>query len=70
AVKKSIKEQNNSRKDAKTERAAKQTKEFFFALLCALASLREILYFFTPSDGRVTYPCVKHFPTPVIDGVG
>ena len=49
AVKESTKEQNNSRKDAKTQRAAKQTKEFFFALLCDFASLREIVYFFTRS---------------------
>ena len=53
-MKKSIKEQNNSRKDAKTQRAAKQTKEFFFALLCDFASLREIVYFFTASDARAT----------------
>jgi hypothetical protein len=49
AVEESIKEQNNSRKDAKTQRAAKQTTEFFFAVLCALASLRAIVYSFTPS---------------------
>jgi hypothetical protein len=33
---------------------AKRTKPLSFALLCALASLREIVYFFTPSDARAT----------------
>jgi hypothetical protein len=30
-------EQNNSRKDAKAQRAANQTKEFPFTLFCAFA---------------------------------
>jgi len=29
---------------------AKKTKQMFFASLCALAPLRDILYFFTASD--------------------
>jgi hypothetical protein len=49
-VKKLPEEQNNSRKDAKAQRVAKQTKEFPFALLCVLAPLREIVLFFTASD--------------------
>jgi len=49
-VKKLPEERNNSRKDAKTQRVAKQTKEFLFALLCVFASLREIVLFFTASE--------------------
>ena len=49
-------EQNNSRKGAKAQRVAKQTKEFPFALLCV--SVRqltdEIVLFFTASDARAT----------------
>ena len=33
---------------------AKKTKELLFAHLCALAPLREIVYFFTPSNARAT----------------
>ena len=43
---KSTQEQNNSRKGAKPQRAAKQTKQLSFALLCVLAPLRETVYFF------------------------
>jgi hypothetical protein len=50
-VKKLIKGQNNSRKDAKTQRSAKQTKDFFSAFLCVLASWRETVYFFTAHHG-------------------
>jgi len=57
-VKKLPEERNNSRKDAKTQRVAKQTKEFLFALLCVFASSREIVLFFTASDARAT--CVGH----------
>jgi len=39
-------EQNISRKDAKAQRAPKQTKGFSFALLCVFAPLREIVLFF------------------------
>ena len=52
-MKKLAEEQNNSRKDAKTQRAAKQTKEFSFALLCVSAPLREIVHFFTASTAWV-----------------
>jgi hypothetical protein len=48
-VKKSDEEKNNSRKAAKAERLAKQTKGFSFALLGVFATSREIVYFFTPS---------------------
>jgi hypothetical protein len=48
-VKKLGKRENNSRKDAKAQSVAKQTREFFFALLCVSAPLREIVHFFTPS---------------------
>jgi hypothetical protein len=47
-------EKNNSRKDAKAQRVAKQTKEFSFALLCAFATLREIVYFFTASKCAIS----------------
>jgi hypothetical protein len=48
-VKKLGEEKNNSRKDAKAQRVAKQTKGFSFALLRVFATLREIVNFFTPS---------------------
>ena len=41
--------ETNSRKDAKAHSVAKQRKEFFFALLCVFAPLREIVHFFTTS---------------------
>jgi len=45
-------EQNISRKDAKAQRVAKQTKEFPFALLCVFAPLREIVFFFAASKSQ------------------
>jgi hypothetical protein len=42
-VKKWAEEQNNSRKDAKAQRVAKQTKEFSFALLRVFAPLRVLI---------------------------
>jgi len=33
-----------------------KTKQLFFASLCALASLREIVYFFTAPEERASYP--------------
>jgi len=50
---KSSREQNNSRKGAKTQRTAKQTKHFSFALLCVLAPLREIVYSLSRSKPEV-----------------
>jgi high-affinity Fe2+/Pb2+ permease len=35
-----------------SRKGAKKTKQFSFASLCALASLREIVYFFTALVGR------------------
>jgi hypothetical protein len=56
AVKKLAKRENNSRKDAKAQSVAKQTKEFFFALLCVFAPLREIVHSFTASCPRPPRP--------------
>jgi len=49
-VKKLTEEQNISRKDAKAQRTAKQTKDFRFAPLCVLAPLRDIVDSFTASQ--------------------
>jgi hypothetical protein len=51
AVKKSLEEQKHfipPTRD-KVQEGAKKRKQLFFASLCALASLREIVYFFTAS---------------------
>jgi hypothetical protein len=48
-VKKSLKEQKHFTQRRKVQEGAKKTKQLFFASLCALASLREIVYFFTAS---------------------
>jgi len=45
-VKELTERQSRSRKDAKAQRVAKKTNEFFFAFLCAFAPLREIVHFF------------------------
>ena len=37
----------------KVPEGAKKTKKLFFATLCALASLREIVYFFTTSAAMI-----------------
>ena len=42
-VKELGKEKDDSRKDAKAQRVAKQTKGFTFALLCVFATLRDIV---------------------------
>jgi hypothetical protein len=54
-VKKSLKEQKHSIPPTrdKVQEGAKNRKQLFFASLCALASLREIVYFFTASTAWV-----------------
>jgi hypothetical protein len=49
AVKKSREEQKHFTQSRKVAEGAKRTKQLSFASLCALASLREIVCFFTPS---------------------
>jgi hypothetical protein len=51
-VKKLTQKQSTSRKDTKTQSFAKQTNDLYFAGLCVFAPWREIVYFFTSSDGR------------------
>jgi hypothetical protein len=53
AVKKSLKEQKHFTQRRKVQEGAKKRKQLFFASLCALASLREIVYFFTASTAWV-----------------
>jgi hypothetical protein len=53
-VKNLIGKQQASRKGAKPQSPAKQTNDFFLALLCALASLREAVNFFTASEALPT----------------
>jgi hypothetical protein len=48
-VKKSPEEQKHFTQRRKVVEGAKKTKQLFFASLCALAPLREIVYFFTAS---------------------
>jgi len=48
-VKKSRQEQKHFTQRHKGAEDAKKTKQLFHASLCALASLREIVYFFTAS---------------------
>jgi hypothetical protein len=50
AVKKSLNEQKHSTQRRKVAEGAKRTEQLFFASLCALASLREIVYSFTASQ--------------------
>jgi hypothetical protein len=54
AVKQSLDEQHFTQR-------RKENKQLFFASLCALASLREIVYFFTPSHavGYVLSPAPR-----------
>ncbi len=49
AVKKCREEQKHFTQRRKVAEDAKKTKKLLFANLCALASLREIVYFFTAS---------------------
>jgi hypothetical protein len=49
AVKKSPEEQKHFTQRRKGLEGAKKTEQLLFASLCALASLREIVYFFTAS---------------------
>jgi hypothetical protein len=48
-VKKSRNEQKHFTQGRKVAKDAKRTMELYFASLCALASLREIVNYFTPS---------------------
>jgi hypothetical protein len=48
-VKKSPEEQKHFTQRRKGLEGAKKTEQLLFASLCALASLREIVYFFTAS---------------------
>jgi hypothetical protein len=50
AVKNWVKGQSISRRGAKTQRTATQIKDLYFTLLCASASWRESVYFFTASE--------------------
>jgi ABC-type multidrug transport system permease subunit len=50
AVQKSLKEQKHFTQRRKVQEGAKKRKQLLFASLCALASLREIVYFFTASE--------------------
>jgi mRNA-degrading endonuclease RelE of RelBE toxin-antitoxin system len=52
AVKKSLEEQKHFTQRRKVLEGAKKTKQLSFAILCALASLREIVHFFTASKRR------------------
>ena len=56
AVKKSLNEQKHSTQRRKVAEGAKRTEQLFFASLCALASLREIVCFFTASKPRLRSP--------------
>ena len=47
-----------ARRDKVVE-GAKKTKQLFFVSLCALASLREIVYFFTASNRCLLHPREK-----------
>jgi len=49
-VKKSLEEQKHFTQGRKVQEGAKKRKQLFLASLCALASLREIVYFFTASE--------------------
>jgi hypothetical protein len=49
-VKQSLVGQKHFTQRRKVAKGAKKTKQFFFAGLCALVSLREIVYFFTSSE--------------------
>jgi hypothetical protein len=53
-VKKSENKQNHLAQRRKDAEAEKKIKELFVPNLSASASLREIVYFFTPSDARAT----------------
>jgi hypothetical protein len=48
-VKKSLEEQKHFTQRRKVLEGPKKTKQLFFATLCAMASLRETVPFFTPS---------------------
>jgi hypothetical protein len=50
AVRKCREEQKHFTQRRKVAEDAKKTKKLLFANLCALASLREIVYFFTASS--------------------
>jgi hypothetical protein len=65
-VKKSLKEQKHSIPPTrdKVQEGAKNRKQLFFASLCALASLREIVYFFTASQA-VGGECKRRSSSPV-----
>jgi hypothetical protein len=54
AVKKFQDEQKHFTQRRKVAEGAKKTQKLLFASLCALASLREIVYFFTSWDARGT----------------
>jgi hypothetical protein len=69
AVKKSLEEQKHFTQRRKVQEGAKKRKQLSFATLCALASLREIVYFFTASkrclqcQAVIPYLFSKHFAT-------
>ncbi len=56
AVKKPPEQEKHFTQSRKGPEGAKKTKRLFFASLCALASLREIVYFFTASWQWVPRP--------------
>src|SRR5208283_5920674 len=60
AVKKCREEQKHFTQRRKVAEDAKKTKKLLFASLCALASLREIVYFFTASSAWVNMQINSH----------
>ncbi len=54
AVKKSGNEQKHLAQRRKGAETKQKIKELCIVNLCASASLREVVYFFTPSDARAT----------------
>jgi hypothetical protein len=52
AMKKSLNEQKHFTQRRKVAEGAKKTKQLSLASLCALASLREIVYLFTASNAQ------------------
>ena len=61
-MKKSQEEQKHFTQRRKALEGAKETKQLFFAILCALASLREIVYFFTVSAVVGIASCYQFSP--------
>ena len=61
-MKKSQEEQKHFTQRRKALEGAKETKQLFFAILCALASLREIVYFFTVSAVVGITSCYQFSP--------